>query len=102
MPHSANTCSFLAKLSSRPVTSICIGTPRRTGPAWKQFLTAQARGILAVNFVHVDTGLLRRLYALIVIGHGTGRVHLASLTANRAKARPGVARGSMRGRGRGL
>ena len=37
--------------------------PRRTGPTWKQFLTAQARGILAVNFVHVDTVLLRRIYA---------------------------------------
>ena len=45
--------------------------PRRTGPTWKQFLTAQARGILAVDFVHVDTVLLRRIYALIVIEHGT-------------------------------
>ena len=55
--------------------------PRRTGPTWKQFLTAQARGILAVDFVHVDTVLLRRLYALIVIEHGTRRVHLAGITA---------------------
>jgi putative transposase len=30
--------------------------PRRTGPTTKQFLTGQARGILAVDFVHVDTG----------------------------------------------
>jgi putative transposase len=45
--------------------------PRRSGPTWKQFLTAQARGILAVDFVHVDTVLLRRVYALIVIEHGT-------------------------------
>jgi len=29
------------------------------GPAWKQFLTAQARSILAADFVHVDTVLLR-------------------------------------------
>jgi putative transposase len=29
--------------------------PRRTGPAWKQFLKTQARGILAADFVHVDT-----------------------------------------------
>ena len=36
--------------------------PRRSGPTWKQFLTAQARGILAADFVHVDTVLLRRLY----------------------------------------
>ena len=49
--------------------------PRRTGPTWRQFLTAQARGILAVNFVHVDTVLLRRIYALIVIEHGTRRAH---------------------------
>jgi putative transposase len=56
--------------------------PRRTGPTWKQFLNAQARGILAADFVHVDTVLLRRIYALIVIEHGTRRVHLAGLTAN--------------------
>jgi putative transposase len=56
--------------------------PRRTGPTWKQFPTAQARGILAVDFVHVDTVLLRRIYALIVIEHGTRRVHLAGITAN--------------------
>jgi hypothetical protein len=42
--------------------------PRRTGPTWKQFLTTQARGILAVDFAHVDTALLRRIYALIIIG----------------------------------
>ena len=34
--------------------------PRRTGPTWKQFLTAQARGIAGADFVHVDTVLLRR------------------------------------------
>jgi hypothetical protein len=36
----------------------------------------------AADFVHVDTVLLRRIYALIVIEHGTRRVHLAGLTAN--------------------
>ena len=55
--------------------------PRRTGPAWKQFLTVQARGVLAAAFMHVDTVLLRRVYALIVIEHGTRRVHLAGITA---------------------
>ena len=56
--------------------------PRRAGPTWRQFLAAQARGILAVDFVHVDTVLLRRVYTLIVIEHGTRRVHLAGITAN--------------------
>jgi putative transposase len=56
--------------------------PRRSGPTWKQFLTAQASGILAVDFVHVDTVLLRRIYALIVIEHGTRRARLAGITAN--------------------
>jgi hypothetical protein len=56
--------------------------PRRNGPTWKQFLTAQARGIIAADFVHVDTVLLRSLYALIVVEHATRRVHLAGITAN--------------------
>jgi transposase InsO family protein len=56
--------------------------PRRAGPTWKQFLTAQARGIIAADFVHVDTVLLRRLYALILIEHGTRRVHVAGITAH--------------------
>ena len=37
--------------------------PRRSGPTWHQFLTAQAHAILAVDFAHVDTILLRRLYS---------------------------------------
>ena len=56
--------------------------PRRTGPTWKQFLTAQARGIIAAGFIHVDTVFLRRLYAVIVIEHGTRRAHLAGITAS--------------------
>ena len=56
--------------------------PRGTGSTWKQFLKTQARGILAADFVHVDTVLLRRIYGLIVIEHGSRRVHLAGITAN--------------------
>jgi putative transposase len=56
--------------------------PRRSGPTWRQFLTAQAQAVLAVDFAHVDTVFLRRLYLLVVIEHGRRRVHLAGITAH--------------------
>jgi putative transposase len=55
--------------------------PRRAGPTWRQFLHAQAADILAVDFLHVDTVLLTRLYVLVFIEHGTRRMHLAGVTA---------------------
>ena len=57
--------------------------PRRSGPTWRQFLHAQAAGILAVDFLHVDTVLLRRLYVLVFIEHGTRRMHLGGLPTHR-------------------
>ena len=42
----------------------------------------QAHAILAVDFAHVDTVFLRRLYILVVIEHGRRRVHLAGITAH--------------------
>jgi putative transposase len=56
--------------------------PRRSGPTWRQFLHAQAAGILAVDFLHADTVLLNRLYVLIFIEHGTRRIHLGGVTAH--------------------
>jgi putative transposase len=56
--------------------------PRPTGPTWRQFLTAQAHAILAVDFAQVDTVFLRRLYILVAIEHGTRRVHVAGITAH--------------------
>jgi putative transposase len=55
--------------------------PRRAGPTWRQFLTAQAQGIIACDFFTVDTITLHRLYVLIFIEHGTRRLHLAGATA---------------------
>jgi putative transposase len=56
--------------------------PRRSGPTWRQFLSAQAHAILAVDFAHVDTVFLRRLYILVVIEHDRRLVHLAGITAH--------------------
>ena len=56
--------------------------PRRSGPTWRQFLSAQAHAILAVDFAHVDTVFLRRLYILVVVEHDRRHVHIAGITAN--------------------
>lgn len=54
--------------------------PQRSGPTWREFLTTQAHGILAADFLHLDTITLKRLYALVFIEHDTRRVHLAGVT----------------------
>ncbi len=56
--------------------------PRRDGPTWRQFLHAQAAGILAADFLHVDTVALTRLYVLVFIEHGTRRMHVGGVTAH--------------------
>ncbi|GIH23651.1 hypothetical protein Aph01nite_19610 [Acrocarpospora phusangensis] len=56
--------------------------PQQSGPTWRQFLSAQAHHILACDFLTVDTLLLRRIYVLIFIEHGTRRLHIAGVTTH--------------------
>jgi transposase InsO family protein len=66
---------LLARASLKPA-------PRRSGPNWREFLKAQAAGIVACDFFTVESVFLRRYYVLFFIAHASRRVWLAGCTTN--------------------
>jgi transposase len=60
--------------------------PRRTGPTWREFPTAQAQGIIAADFLHLDTVPGTRLYALAFLEHGARRLHITGVTTHPTQA----------------
>jgi putative transposase len=57
-----------------------VGT--RSGPTGREFIRAQARSLIAVDFFTVDTLWLQRLYGLFFIEFASRRVHLAGCTSH--------------------
>ena len=56
--------------------------PRRTWPAWSQFLRSQAEAILACDFFTVDMLDGTQAYVLAVVEHATRRIRILGLTVH--------------------
>jgi hypothetical protein len=54
--------------------------PRGIVPTWSEFPRQQTAGILACDFVTVETVWLRTLYVFFFIELGTRRIHLGGVT----------------------
>ena len=57
-----------------------IPPPSRRDDTWRTFLRTQAETILAIDFLHVDTVTLKRLYAAVVIEIDSRRAYLPGVT----------------------
>ncbi len=56
--------------------------PRRGGPTWREFLSAQAKGIVACDFFCVETVFLKTLYVLVFMHIETRRILGVGVSAN--------------------
>jgi hypothetical protein len=57
-------------------------SPQRSAVTWRRFPHVQADGVLAVDFLTVDTVLLRRLQVPFAREVATRRVHVLGVTAH--------------------
>ena len=64
----------------RVLRSHGLGPAPRGGPTWKEFIAAQAKGILATDFFVVDTIGLNQLYVLFVIELHRRIVHILGVS----------------------
>jgi hypothetical protein len=83
--------------ADRPRAPVGEGTIRRIlaavglGPTprtWRQFQASQASGILACDFLHVDTVLLQRVYVFFVMAIQTRTVYVLALPPIRPEPGP--------------
>jgi putative transposase len=56
--------------------------PRRDGPTWRQFPSAQAKGVVACDFLTGETVFLKTLYVLVFIHIQTRRILGVGVSAN--------------------
>ena len=74
------------KVSATTVATVLrragLGPAPRRGPTWRAFLRQQAAGILACDFLTVETIRLKTLYVLVWIELGTRTVYLGGVTSH--------------------